>query len=158
MFPKKQRPFNFSEGSQCPDFNAVLGALTNSPQFAETTNVQHILWLKEFLPQGWNQIRATRQHLNVCGVLCQKFDGLFNFARPQQTKRGQTQSSPPAAGWPAREGSSACLRGPLPRNHKAPPCSRRRCGLVGSTPSVRFSFLACFFARNAASTRSGVKG
>src|SRR6266567_9465287 len=57
-----------------------------------------------------------------------------------------------------RDGSISCRSGPLPLNHKAPPCSRNRVGAVGSTPSVRFSGLAFFFARKAASTRSGVNG
>src|SRR6266550_4007840 len=48
--------------------------------------------------------------------------------------------------------------GPLPSKHNAPPCSRKRIGAIGSTPSVRLRLFSDLCVRSAASTRSGVNG
>src|SRR5580765_7384714 len=121
-------------------------------------NVKHRLRFEQFLPHGRNHVSAAGQHADCLGLLAEQTDGFFYAARSQQFEFRETQSAPPSATVERRDGSSACRSGPLPLNHNDPPCSRKRTGDVGSTPSVRFSVFALFFARRAASTRSGVKG
>src|SRR5579864_7251618 len=83
----------------------------------------------------------------------------FGGAWAQQFEFREAQSAlPAAAGVSRREGSSACRSGPFPLKQSEPPCSRKRVGEVGSTPSVKFSAFAFFLARSAARTLSGVNG
>src|SRR5258708_25929770 len=132
---------------------------TDSAQFGDATEIEHILWLKELLTHRWNQVRAARQHPNITCVFCERGNSIVDRARPQQPELREAQSAPPAG--PAacrRAGSSACRSGPLPLKQSDPPCSRKRAGAVGSTPSVSVSVFCFLFARSAAITRSGVKG
>src|SRR5207248_6538805 len=121
--------------------------------------VQHIFRIEKFLLHGWNEICAAGQDADFIWMVGQQSERFFQSAGQQQLELGKAQSSPPASNRASfRAGSSACLFGPLPLNHNEPPCSRNASGEVGSIPSVKLIGLAFFFARNAASTRSGVNG
>ena len=118
----------------------------NSFQLRNMTNVEHILRLEQLLAHRGNQIGPAGKHTNVVGMLREQTDRLFHGTRPQQQLEfRKAQSSPPISAVAfCRAGSSGCRSGPLPRNHSAPPCSRKRVGAVGSTPSVRLIGLAFF--------------
>src|SRR2546426_11385001 len=147
-----------SQRSQRPDLRSLI-LLLYTPQFRDVTNVEHVFRLEQLLVHGGNEVSPAGQNADVLGVLRQVAGRFFHRARPQQLELWEAQSSPPAsAGISRRAGSSGWRSGPLPRNHSAPPCSRKRSGAVGSTPSVRFRGFAFLLARRAARTRSGVKG
>src|SRR5437868_715356 len=157
MLAQEFRMLNGRKRSQCADF--YFWSLPDTFQLRDVADVEHVLRLKEPLPHGWNQIGPAGQHTDIASMLRQVAYCLFQRLRAQQLEFRQAQSSPlDSAAASLRAGSSGCRSGPLPRNQSAPPCSRKRVGAVGSTPSVRFIGLAFLRARNAAKTRSGVNG
>src|SRR5215471_17163113 len=150
--------FDFAQGRKGAYGDAV-GIATDSLKFRNMAKVEHELGFEQLLPHGWNKVGPARQDSNVVAVLCEIADRLFELTRAQQFELREAQSSPPAIAAVSRlDGSSSCRIGPFPLNQSDPPCSRKRAGAVGSMPSVRFKDLAFFFARSAASTRSGVNG
>src|SRR5262249_19696064 len=144
-------------------FHSEAGNHFDLAQFFDAANVEHEFRLVKLLPHRGQQVGAASHDLYAPGVAVELTQSLLHGGGSKQFETRQAQSSPPvsAAGTAElrRAGSSSCRAGPLPLNHRAPPCSRKRAGAVGSTPSVRSIFLAAsFFARIAASTRSGVNG
>src|SRR6266851_7799132 len=110
---------------------------TDSAQFGDATEIEHILGLKEFLTHRRNQVGAASQHANITCVFCERGNSIVDRTWPQQPELREAQSAPPAGAGNSRcAGSSACRSGPLPLKQSAPPCSRNREGAVGSIPSV----------------------
>src|SRR5579859_588146 len=107
----------------------------------------------------WRRALTPVQPGFLPGVRGKEINSLLDCSRTQQSELREAQSVPPGAeGNCCREGSSACRCGPLPLYQSEPPCSRKRSGDVGSTPSVRFNDFVFLFARKAAKTLSGVNG
>src|SRR5258708_12674619 len=108
---------------------------TDSAQFGDATEIEHILWLKELLTHRWNQVRAARQHPNITCVFCERGNSIVDRARPQQPELREAQSAPPA-------GPSACRRArstpfpsaPLPLHTNAPPVSTNPPPPLGPSP------------------------
>src|SRR5581483_2353487 len=139
MLPQKLRMLDVGKRGKCANLNGVSVLRTNSLQAGNMADIEQIFRLEELLPHGRNEIGAASNHTDVTNVFSEIADRVFDGARPEQLKGGQAQSSPPT-GASRRAGSSGCRSGPLPRNQSDPPCSRKRSGDVGSTPSVRLIF------------------
>src|SRR5712692_313640 len=167
------RLFDHPERGECADFDSAIEVRLDSSQRADAAQVENVLRFKKLLSHRGNHIsapsdnadgnvpgrrgRVTRAHTS--GIRGQELNCFWYAPGTQQLELWKAQSAPPAdAGASWRAGSSTCRSGPLPLKQSAPPCSRKRSGAVGSTPSVRFNALAFLLARSAASTRSGVKG
>src|SRR5207244_11348575 len=116
VLPQEFRMLNDVECGQSADFDAISGLRTDSPQFWDMANIEHILWLKQFLTHRGNQIRTACKHADA-RVLCQESNCFFEAPRAPQLELREAQSSPPASTMVSRRaGSSGCRSGPLPRN------------------------------------------
>src|SRR5664280_922336 len=148
-------------GCQCPNLDAPACTTANAPQFADAAQVENEWRREQLLLHRRQQVGTARNHFHLAVILRHQRHGFIKSLGAQQLEAGKAQS-PPLAGDPAfvpcRAGSSGCRIRPLPRNHSEPPCSRNFSGAVGSTDSVISILFIPFFARSAASTRSGVNG
>src|ERR1022692_2158200 len=157
MLAQTWRFLDCTERSERSDFDDSAGLRPDSSQLCKAAQIEHVLRFKKFLPHRRNQVSAASKHTDITCVFREAGNGFVNATRPEQPKLWKAQSAPPAGAEASRRaGSSACRSGPLPLKQSDPPCSRKRWGEVGSTPSVRFNALSFLFARSAANTRSGV--
>jgi hypothetical protein len=83
MLPQVRRFLNRTQCRQCTDFYRAVGLWSNAAQFCDSPQVQYMLWLKQFLPHGRNQVRATSQHAKIARVSAKKIDRLFYGVRPK---------------------------------------------------------------------------
>src|SRR5664280_1923108 len=153
--------FDGTKACQRPNFDALARATANSPQFADAAQVENVWRREQLLLHRRQQVGTARNHFYLAVILRHQRHGFVESLGAQQLEGGKAHSPPPAgdpAFVPCRAESSGCRIGPLPRNHNEPPCSRNFSGAVGSTDSVISILFIPFFARSAASTRSGVNG
>src|ERR1035437_5339281 len=161
IFANERRMFDGTKACQRPNFDALARPTVNSPQFADAAQVENVWRREQFLLHRRQQVGTARNHFHLAVILRHQRHGFIKSLGAQQLEAGQAHSPPPAVGpafVPCRAGSSGCRIGPLPRNHSEPPCSRSLWGAVGSTNPVISTLFIPFFARSAASTRSGVNG